>query len=293
MVRLRPLIGGAMAVVLLVSNDRVDSLTGALAQEFRASFATSWHDLSGHLRSGKTEAVVFDMASCAGSHLKSASALIASFPDVPFLACTDVTKSDLLAVAALSREGLRGVVVYSSAGTGSALLRKINEVVQNPVSIAVLKAFAANFEKLPSNIRTAARDLFSRPKSYSTSRDFAKKASVSLSKLYRNLSAAGFKQPRRMIVSAKLFAFIGCFDSEDDSIKLLAAKLGYRSSRPFVRHSQKVFKTTPQAARLQLSKDRAIRLVLDWLNPEGNVQGYLSDIRSSLNEHSLGRRYLA
>lgn len=272
-----------MALILWVSNNRVEPLRTSLRGEFRISVARSWQDLTAQLAAGKPEGVILDLAVCTKSHLKNASILIGRFPHVPFLAYAETTKRDLLAIASLSRHGLQGVLVHEPADAGTAVVSQINAVLQNPVSAAVVEAFASTFEKLPLTVQKAARELFLRPRVLSTSRQFANKASVSLSKLYRDLSSAGFMHPRRLIISAKLFAFIGCFDSEDDSVKSLAGKLGYKSARVFSEHCQKVLHTTPQSARLSLSKEDAIRRVLEWLAPESSVESYMSTISTLLN----------
>jgi len=86
-------------------------------------------------------------------------------------------------------------------------------------------------------------------------------------RLYREFARANLVSPKRIIVAAKLLHACRYLHDADQSIEVVAGKVGYGQASILVLHSLQVLGVTPSAIRSELGKMTFHRRMAAWLKP--------------------------
>lgn len=255
-----------MTIAILVHTVVRPLIHRSLVKEHVLEYHLTWPDVIASVRSGRVQVVLFDPFIDGESSAAEASEYIQQFSHIPFVACVDVSKPGLLAVARLTRSGLRDILVEDHRGYDEHELRsKLSCAIGNRISAGAIRAFEHSLRHLAPSVRVVVEDLFSHPRNYSTTGQLAAAGKVSPTHLYRLITHAGLGHPRKLVIAARLFAFVGLFGERTLAIKAIANRLGYNNWRVFAQHCKQVFGMRPALAREFFSQESAVGCIIDWM----------------------------
>jgi AraC-like DNA-binding protein len=180
------------------------------------------------------------------------AAFVATHPWTPLVIYTAVTPAALKAVAELAIVGAQQLILYRYDDEPRRFFEILERQPGHALSTAVLREFDPGLSSLTPPLARAIERLFRRPVGFETAGDLASSAAVTVRTVYRQLTAAGFQSPRRMIVGARLLRAFAYARDPDQSLEEVARRLGYSAPRMLTRHMREIVGITPRAARRRM-----------------------------------------
>jgi integrase len=208
------------------------------------ALASSWRELDALIEQG-VDVVVFDPTANGLSGIDDAARVLMKVSSAGVLAYVIPTPQNLRAVFRLSKLGLRYVFVHAAPRTAIGLLNAIDGVVGNRLSRNLLESLNTELAEMPAGLSAALADLFERPQRYQTAIDLAHEAAIPTRQLYRELSKAHLKAPKRLFVLAKAIQVYGYVRFSEYPEPFVRKKLGYSDRQCLARHVALVFGCRP------------------------------------------------
>ena len=256
-------------------------LRTALGQEHRITEAVDWADLSEIVRRRPIDLIVADPAAEGGVNVTAVSDMLENFPQTPVLVYTSLAHTTVGAMAELSRRGLKDIVLHRYDDSPERFHQVLERVAKKQVGQSVIANLGDAFDQLPSEIARTLEQMFERPQAFASVADVAATAGVTLSRLYRSLRDAGFREPRRLLVAARVLRAHTYMREPGHSVTEVAKKLGYSHPRILARHTYLALGVKPRYLRRRMSDVAGVGRLVEWI--------YDTDA-SDLNPHFLVRR---
>jgi AraC-like DNA-binding protein len=178
--------------------------------------------------------------------------VVATHPWTPLVVYTAVTPTALKAVAELAAVGAHQLVLYRYDDEPRRFFEILERQPGHALSTALLKEFTPGLMTLTPALARAVERLFRRPIGFETAGDLAASAEITVRTVYRQLTAAGFESPRRLIVGARLLRAFAFARDPEQSLEDVARRLGYSAPRMLTRHMREIVGITPRAARRRM-----------------------------------------
>jgi AraC-like DNA-binding protein len=180
------------------------------------------------------------------------ASFVATHPWTPLMIYTAVTPAALKAVAELAVVGAQQLILYRYDDEPHRFLEILERQPAHALSTALLREFDPGLSSLTPPLARAVERLFRRPIGFETAGDLASSAAITVRTVYRQLTAAGFESPRRLIVGARLLRAFAYARDPDQSLEEVARRLGYSAPRMLTRHMREIVGITPRAARRRM-----------------------------------------
>jgi AraC-like DNA-binding protein len=178
--------------------------------------------------------------------------IVATQPWTPLVVYTAVTPAALRAVAELAVVGTQQLILYRYDDEPHRFFELLERQPGHALSTALLHQFGPGLGALTPPLARAVERLFRRPTGFETAGDLAASADITVRTVYRQLAAAGFQSPRRLIVGARLLRAFAYARDPDQSLEDVARRLGYSAPRMLTRHMREIVGITPRAARRRM-----------------------------------------
>ena len=198
------------------------------------TFCEKWPDVETAVRS-RDDAVLFLDPLTVDHAAERAIRLRERYPRVTVVIYTSLEPTHLHGVVALAREGFTERVIRGFDDTPERLKRLVDDCVSfsSGRELAMLEPIVS---RLPAPLARAVQDMFRRPRCFRSTLDLAAAAGVSSRAVFRQLKAAGFHSPRRLIASARVIRAFHLLSGGGRSGQEVASRLGYRSVDQLSQH---------------------------------------------------------
>ena len=173
----------------------------------------------------------------------------------PVLAHTQLTSLGMRALLALSRAGIRDVLIRGVDDDAPSLRRAIDKLRQETLGGRVLGALAPALQLLPEPLRAAVATRFIRPDAADTPHRLAAHAGMNRRSLDRWVARSGIASARLLVAAPKLLLAYDQLRQPDSSVAEVAALVGYSSPRSLERQCQVLLGTRPSALRRAMPPD--------------------------------------
>lgn len=233
--------------------------------------AISWSHLAQILASPSISGAIVDPLM--PDHGFSIRNLLMRFSDVPVIACVSGTAEGCHAVIALSNLRVRNFIVYGvddAENNLSSILEGMNGC--ESVQMAVLRNFRKSLATFPAPVNASICRLFDQPERYFSASDIAMDAGISAATLYRLCNRVNWCTPKALLIAARMLKAYQLLRHEQ-SVNIVARRLGYIHERVFVHHSRSVFRLLPSQLRLGLTSTEAVDSAVIWLNTKADSPG--------------------
>ena len=239
-----------MDAAALLPSPLLSQLRVALGQAHRVHAATTWSELDALTRRTAVDVLVVDptMEGPTGG-VAAVIELAARHPSVPLVPYVALSPASLRAVVELAAHGVEQVVLHRFDDEPQRFRDLLERRAGDALTETLLQELAASLARLPLPLAAAVRRMFRQPQRVWSAQDLAASAGMSRRTMYRQLEAAGFASPRRLVQGARLLrAYLYLRDS-GNLVEDVVAKLHYGSPHVFVRHTRETFGLTPSALR--------------------------------------------
>jgi AraC-like DNA-binding protein len=235
--------------------------------------AKSWDEVNAIVREKPVTALILDPGADGSMNVEAVESLIRRYPSLPIVAYVFLTKDSFGAIAQLSRAGLKNVVLQKFEDSPTKFRETVERARGNPLKRRLLDGLRPQLSQLPRKLVATVDEMLESPHRYKSAQDVAQRAEMSPLKLYRNFSIAGLGSPRRLLRAAKLLKAVGYLQDSGYSVRDIARKVGYRSSRIFAEHTLDVFGLTPSRVRTHLAPEEAVDKLITWITvlPDNDV----------------------
>lgn len=212
----------------------------------------TWPDFQRAALSPAHDVIVVDPYADGMNRTSELVAFVAGHPWTPLLIYTTVTPAALKAIAELAVVGAHHLILYRYDDEPRRLLELLERQPGHALSSALLREFGPGLGSLTPPLARAVERLFRRPIGFETAGDLATSADVTVRTVYRQLAAAGFESPRRLIVGARLLRAFAYARDPEQSLEEVARRLGYSAPRMLTRHMREIVGVTPRAVRRRM-----------------------------------------
>ena len=248
-------------VVALVSPVLLTQLRVALGHPHRLVVAGDWSELERLVRRTAVDVVVLDpCADGSSGGVAEVLGFLSRHPSVPVVTYVTLTPASLRAVVELARHGLQRVVLHRF-DDAPARFRELLSPPGDVLTEELLTALAPSLRRLPPALDGAVKRMFRRPDLVWTAQDLAAAAGMPRRTLYRQLEAAGFASPRRLVQAARLLRAYVYLRDPGNLVEDVVVKLRYGSSHAFVRHTREACGLTPSALRREVEGAEFVALL--------------------------------
>ncbi len=231
--------------------------------------ARSWDDVVQLVRHRVVDVLVLDPA--ADGAIRSAEILTigALYPTQPVILYLALSPGSLRAVVELARHGVSQVVLHRFDDDATRFRTLLGQQHDIAIVDAALAALLGPLSALTVPLARAVRRLFERPQRFWTAQDLALEAAMPRRTMYRELGAAGFSSPRRLVLGARLLRAYGYLREPGYFVADVVTKLGYGSARVLVRHTRELVGATPSMLRDGVTEAEFVaRLIAGILSPD-------------------------
>jgi AraC-like DNA-binding protein len=222
----------------------------ALGRTHRLYVASSWAELDTLARRSRVDVLVVDPTSEAATPgVTAVVELCARHPSLPIVPYVALSPESLRAVVELARAGVEQVVLHRFDDEPPRFRELLERRAGDALTDALLVTLGEPLARLPLPLAAAVRRMFRQPHRVWTAQDLASSAGMPRRTMYRQLEAAGFASPRRLVQGARLLrAYLYLRDS-GNLVEDVMVKLRYGSPHVLVRHSREAFGVTPSVLR--------------------------------------------
>jgi len=220
----------------------------ALGRTHRLHVAASWAELDTLARRSRMDVLVVDPTSDGPSPgVVAVAELSARHPSLPIVPYVVLSPESLRAVVELARQGVEQVVLHRFDDEPPRFRELLERRAGDALTDTMLMALGEPLARLPLPLAAAVRRMFRQPHRVWTAQDLASSAGMPRRTMYRQLEAAGFASPRRLVQGARLLrAYLYLRDS-GNLVEDVMVKLQYGSPHVLVRHTRETFGVTPSA----------------------------------------------
>jgi AraC-like DNA-binding protein len=209
------------------------------------------------------------------------SDFVATHPWTPLVIYTAVTPAALRAIAELAVVGTQQLILYRYDDEPRRFFEILERQPGHALSSALLREFDPGLSALTPSLARAIERLFRRPIGFETAGDLASSADVTVRTVYRQLTAAGFESPRRLIVGARLLRAFAYARDPEQSLEEVARRLGYSAPRMLTRHMREIVGITPRAARRRMPAQEFVSALAARLYQHGAERNATSATHSA------------
>ncbi len=256
-------------VLAFLSPPLLAHLRVTLGSEHSLAAARTWDEVSTALRHRVVDVMVLDPAADGATRSAEILTIVALYPTQPLIIYLALSPGSLRAVVELARHGVSQVVLHrfdDDLPRFRALLGRQHNV---GIVDAALSTLGRPMSMLPVSLARAVRQLFERPHRFWSAQDLALAAAMPRRTMYRDLAAAGFLSPRRLVLGARLLRAYGYLREPGYLVADVVAKLGYGSARVLVRHTRELVGATPSELRNRGTDGEFLtRLIAGIMAPE-------------------------
>ena len=247
-------------VVALLSPVLLTQLRVALGHPHRLVVAGDWSELDRLVRRTAVDVVVLDPCADGCDGVAEVLGFLSRHPSVPVVTYVMLTPASLRAVVELARHGLQQVVLHRF-DDAPARFRELLSPPGDTLTEELLTALAPSLRRLPPALEGAVKRMFRRPELVWTAQDLAAAAGMPRRTLYRQLEAAGFASPRRLVQAARLLRAYVYLRDPGNLVEDVVVKLRYGSSHVFVRHTREACGLTPSVLRREVEGAEFVALL--------------------------------
>jgi AraC-like DNA-binding protein len=197
---------------------------------------------------------------------------VVTHPWTPLVIYTAVTPAALKAVATLANVGAQQLILYRYDDEPRRFAEILERQPGHALSAALLHAFGPGLDTLTPALARAIEHLFRRPVGFDTAGNLASSADLTVRTVYRQLAAAGFESPRRLIVGARLLRAYAYARDPEQSLEEVARRLGYSAPRMLTRHMREIVGITPRAARRRMPAQEFVSILAARLYNATNTE---------------------
>ncbi len=239
-----------MDVAAFLPPPLLSQLRVTLGRTHRLHVAASWEALDTLTRRSRVDVLVVDpTAEGSPSGVAAVAELTARHPSLPIVPYVSLSPESLRAVVALARLGMEQVVLHRFDDEPTRFRELLERKAGDALTETLLAALGEPLGRLPMSLAAAVRHMFRQPHRVWTAQDLASSAGMPRRTMYRQLEAAGFASPRRLVQGARLLrAYLYLRDS-GNLVEDVMVKLQYGSPHVLVRHTRETFGVTPSALR--------------------------------------------
>jgi AraC-like DNA-binding protein len=236
-------------VVALLAPVLLTQLRVALGPPHRLVAAADWAELDRLVRRTAVDVAVLDPCATGGDGVADVVGFLSRHPSVPVVTYVTLTPASLRAVVELARHGLQQVVLHRFDDDPPRFRELLARQAGDALTEELLAALAPALRRLPPALAGAVKRMFRRPHLVWNAQDLAAAAGMPRRTLYRQLAAAGFASPRRLVQAARLLRAYVYLRDPGNLVEDVVVKLRYGSSHAFVRHTREACGLTPSALR--------------------------------------------
>ena len=240
----------AVDVAAFLPPPLLTQLRVALGRAHPLRVAPSWEELDALARRARVDVLVVDPTTEGPTPgVTAVVELAARHPSVPIVPYVALSPESLRAVVALARAGVEQVVLHRFDDEPTRFRELLERRAGDALTETLLAALGAPLGRLPLPLAAAVRRMFRQPHRVWTAQDLASSAGMPRRTMYRQLEAAGFASPRRLVQGARLLrAYLYLRDS-GHLVEDVMLKLQYGSPHVLVRHTRETFGVTPSVLR--------------------------------------------
>ena len=239
----------------------------ALGQHHRLLAADGWPTLDLLARRNVVSVAVLDPL-CDGGGGEEGEAVrdfMSRHPSIPVVLYVALSPTSLRAVVQLARHGVETVAIHQFDDDPRRLRELLERQPGDAVTETLLAELAGPLGRLPPALAEAVRAMFRQPHRVWSAQDLALAAGLPRRTMYRQLEAAGFSSPRRLVQGARVLRAYLYLRNPGNLVEDVVAKLRYGSSHVFIRHTRETCGLTPSALRHGMEEPEFVALLTQHL----------------------------
>lgn len=237
----------------------------ALGQSHRIHPVADWAQLDLGVRRTVQDVAVIDPLVGGGDGVVAVRRFLQRHPSVPVILYVQLSPASLRAVVELAREAPLPVVLNRFDDEPARLRRLLERQPHERFAEELLERLAPALRELPLPLAGAIRELMRRPHRFWSAQDLAVAAGCSRRSLYRQLNAAGFHSPRKLLQAARVLRAFVYLKDPGNLVEDVVAKLRYGSSHVFIRHTRESCGRTPSELRRKVDGHDLVRALAEQL----------------------------
>lgn len=243
-----------MRILTLVPPEAAAHLGRAVAAGSTISSTRDVTEFVRGLQAGGADALVIDPRLVPP---RSMDTLIQALRQVgtPLVAHTALTSLGMRALLALSRAGVREVLIRNVDDDAPSVRRALDRLRQETLGGRVLAGLGAALQLLPEPLRAAVIARFATPDPGDTPHRLAAHAGINRRSLDRWIARSGIISARLLVAAPKLVLAYDQLGQPDCSVADVAALAGYSSPRSLERQCQILLGMRPGAVRQAMPPD--------------------------------------
>jgi AraC-like DNA-binding protein len=198
--------------------------------------------------------------------IEEVSDLARKYPLLHFIVYASVSPESLSTILQLNRSGALDVVTEGFDDSPHMLRAKLIDLESSALARTNFQGLLPPLHRLPAEMARALNEMFQRPQNFTSTLDLARAAGVAVSSLYTSFELAQIASPRDFLVAARVWHGYSYLSGPGETVRTIAAHLGYKQTRVFASHVRKVFGVPPSALRATLSVSEARDRIFRWLS---------------------------
>jgi hypothetical protein len=173
----------------------------------------------------------------------------------PLLAHTALTSAAMRALLAVSRAGVREVLISGVDDDPASIRRVLDLLTGESLGGRVLSCLAPSLAAMPDTLRAAVTAMFLRPDAADTPHRLAGRAGITRRSLDRWVARSGLASARLLVAAPKLLIAYGQLRRAELSMASVAARAGYGSARSLERQCEALLGMRPAVLRTRLTPE--------------------------------------
>jgi methylphosphotriester-DNA--protein-cysteine methyltransferase len=260
-------------ILTLVPPESAAHVTRAIANGSSISSTRDVAEFLHDMQVGGADVLVIDPRLVPPRYMETIVAAVRS-AGTPVLAHTALTSLGMRALLALSRAGIREVLIRGVDDDPPSVRRAIDRLRQETLGGRVLGGLAAALQVMPEPLRAAVTARFVHPDASDTPHRLAAHAGINRRSLDRWVARSGITSARLLVAAPKLVLAYDQLGQPDASVSDVAVLAGYSSPRSLERQCQVLLGTRTAALRQTMPPDAfASALARGLLSGRGGAPG--------------------
>lgn len=241
----------------------------ALSGSAEVLAAKSWAELMRIIRTRPVTLAILNPKAGGHTNIDAIAEVLRTTPSLSIIMYVTLDAESFRAAIVLSRRGLDGIILQSIDDGPDRIRSIVADAGANPALRYVLRILQPAMDRLPMTLTHVIEDLFIAPHRYAAAHDLATKSGLSTLQLYREVQRATLPPPKKLIIAAKLLHACRYLHDANQSVALVARKVGYQNPRVLAQHSIQGFGRSPSALRTEGGSKRFHKKMISWLTPDG------------------------
>lgn len=237
----------------------------ALGQSHRILPVAGWTQLDLGARKTVVDVAVLDPLAAGGDGTEAVRGFLHRHPSVPVVLYIQLSPASLRAVVELAREAVIPVVLNRFDDERDRFRLLLEQLPHERFAEELLGRLGPALGLLPLPLASAVRQLVRRPHRFWSAQDLAVAAGCSRRSLYRQLEAAGFRSPRKLVQAARVLRAFVYLKDPGNLVEDVVTKLRYGSPHVFIRHTRETCGRTPSQLRRTMSGHDLVEILADRL----------------------------